>query len=749
MVIKHYINDIEIEEPIGFDGFKTTIKRDDDYHGMSAESSVGELEFYGNAIALIRDAYNENVDSKLIYKAILDGETIYEGVIDLSTYKEIRAKYNSIYCKIGEIGAKTTFNQRSDVDIDLNDDTDYAGTALAKNYPWQKLLIPPKNIIYTNIVEQEETLTYSGDNNANWHMPDDFRYALLVMLPENQKTNEFGSVDISGLNGYCGVVPTDGSDWDGIISHFFLKSGEDWDAKFGNSSKYSVKMNLKISLLGGGERTFTDGHIGDDPSIEFTPIVFYYRNKRANIIKQFSTQKYTYDETFPFLHNFTFDIKCTLTNLTYEKLYVAIKVQNNNYYHGYVNNPFAYKVTLAAGSYIKMKLDSVKNEGVRADMMLVGDALSKIVAKISEQQLEMKSDWFKFDISTYGEKIGGGALKAITDGYKIRGSYSDGYTARTLPMSFKTMIESINALDCIGWGFSMENGKLVIRVERWDWFYKNDVLIEINDAEEITRAIEPSSVVTEVNIGYKKYTTNDEISSVDSMHGERTFVSDITSVSNSKKLQCEFIADNYAIELTRRNALLKSDSEYKYDENVFVFSLERHLDFDQDGNKEADSLAVANDIDLSKTFQNIMKPSQLINAILSPERCLWRWNGLLFLANGAERLKFSSGKLNFSAKFGTTKSRYTQDSSLMYLDDELQQYEQYYSENGDVYKISRKFKAEVVELEYPMTFEQYKTIKNNPYGLVAVDGELCWIKEFTYSFADCTAELKLIPKAEE
>lgn len=741
MEIKHYINDIEIEEPIGFDGFKTTIKRDDDYHGMSAESSVGELEFYGNAIALIRDAYNENVDSKLIYKAILDGETIYEGVIDLSTYKEIRAKYNSISCKIGEIGAKTTFNQRSDVDIDLNDDTDYAGTALAKKYPWYNISIPPKNIIYTNRVEQEETLTYSGDNNANWHMPDDFRYALLVMLPENQKTNEFGSVDISGLNGYCGVVPTDGSDWDGIISHFFLKSGEDWDAKFGNSSKYSVEMNLKIRF-DPLENAFTN--VGDDPTFEFTPILFYYRNKTAYIIKQWETQK----RENPFLNAY-FDISCKIDDLTHDKLYVAIKIKNNNDYYGYVNNPFAYKVTLEAGSYIEMKLDSKKLGNVRADMMLVGDALAKIAAKISEQQLEMKSDWFKFDISTYGEKIGGGALKAITDGYKIRGSYSDGYTARTLPMSFKTMIESINALDCIGWGFSMENGKLAVRVERWDWFYKNDVLIEINDAEEITRAIEPSSVVTEVNIGYKKYTTNDEISSVDSMHGERTFVSDITSVSNSKKLQCEFIADNYAIELTRRNALLKSDSEYKYDENVFVFSLERHLDFDQDGNKEADSLAVANDIDLSKTCQNIMKPSQLINAILSPERCLWRWNGLLFLANGSERLKFSSGKLNFSAKFGTTKSRYTQDSSIMYLDDELQQYEQYYSENGDVYKISRKFKAEVVELEYPMTFEQYKTIKNNPYGLVAVDGELCWIKEFTYSFADCTAELKLIPKAEE
>lgn len=748
MEIKHYINDIEIEEPIGFDGFKTTIKRDDDYHGMSAESSVGELEFYGNAIALIRDAYNENVDSKLIYKAILDGETIYEGVIDLSTYKEIRAKYNSISCKIGEIGIKTTFNQRSDVDIDLNDDTDYTGNALVDKFPWHNLPIPPKNIIYTNRVEQEKALTYSGENNDDWHMPDDFRYALLVMLPENQKINEFGSVDISGLNGYCGVVPTDGSDWDGIISHFFLKNSEDWDEKFGNESKYKADIHLNITLTG-LEDAFTN--VGNDPSIVFTPILFYYRNKKANIIKQFDSQKYTYHKDYwPTIgtENFAIDFNLNWTN--YDKLYVAIKVQNNNYKGGkYVNNPFAYKITLAAGSYIEMKLDSVKNGTVRANMMLVGDAISKIVAKISEQQLKMKSEWFKFAIGTYGEKIGGGALKAITDGYKIRGSFTDGYEARTMQMSFKSMIESVNVLDCIGWGFSNENGGVVIRVERWNWFYKDDVLIEIDGAKEITRAIEPISVVTDVNIGYKKYTTNDEISAVDSIHGERTFVSEITSVSNSKKLLCEFIADNYAIEMTRRNAMLKSESEYKYDENIFVFSLERQIDFDQDGNREYDGIAIANDVDLTKTCKNIMKPSQMINAILSPERCLWRWNGLLFLANGAKNIKFSSGKLNCSAQFGTKESRYTQNSSHMFLYDELQEYEQDYSEKGDVYKISRKFKADVIELTYPITFDQYKIIKNNPYGLVVVDGEKCWIKEFTYSFADGTADFKLIPKAEE
>jgi hypothetical protein len=36
----------------------------------------------------------------------------------------------------------------------------------------------------------------------------------------------------------------------------------------------------------------------------------------------------------------------------------------------------------------------------------------------------------------------------------------------------------------------------------------------------------------------------------------------------------------------------------------------------------------------------------------------------------------------------------------------------------------------------------------NPYGIIIVDGEECWLKEMNYSFFKEEAELKLIPKAD-
>jgi hypothetical protein len=63
------------------------------------------------------------------------------------------------------------------------------------------------------------------------------------------------------------------------------------------------------------------------------------------------------------------------------------------------------------------------------------------------------------------------------------------------------------------------------------------------------------------------------------------------------------------------------------------------------------------------------------------------------------------------------------------------------------WRIPRMIRAEEISLTYPVSIEEYKTILANPYGLVLVDGEECWIKEFTYSFIDGEAEFKLTPKA--
>lgn len=159
MVIRHYINDTEINEPIGFDDFKMTMKRGD-YHGMSVEVSEMTLEFYGTAADMIKAAYQTDLDTELTYKITMDNDVMFTGVIDLTTYEEQYSEYYSVSCKVGEVGVKTTFNNRSETEIDLNGTKTVDGLALAHTYTWNKLSIPYKTINYTDYAYQKTTTTY-------------------------------------------------------------------------------------------------------------------------------------------------------------------------------------------------------------------------------------------------------------------------------------------------------------------------------------------------------------------------------------------------------------------------------------------------------------------------------------------------------------------------------------------------------------------------------------------------------------
>ena len=162
MELKHTINGIEILEPIGFDGLKTTIKRHD-YHGMSAEVSVGTLEFSGKAASIIHDAYNTDIDTELNYVVTDEwGGVIYSGMIDLSTYDEHSGDYFTVSCKVGEVGVKTIFNNRTSTDVDLNTRATIDDSELAHIPQWKKLTIPAKTIKLINHIEQNKTQTGSA-----------------------------------------------------------------------------------------------------------------------------------------------------------------------------------------------------------------------------------------------------------------------------------------------------------------------------------------------------------------------------------------------------------------------------------------------------------------------------------------------------------------------------------------------------------------------------------------------------------
>ena len=771
MELIHTLNGVIIEEPIGFDSMKSTIKRHE-YHGMSAEVSVGDLEFYGVAASIIKTSYNSDIDTELTYKVTTEnGDVLYSGVIDLATYNEVDGAYFSVSCKVGEVGIKTTFNNRTDTYVDLNSEKTIDGEDLSAKPYWHRIAIPHKTLVFTNEQKQVNTTIYTEEPGTGnmIQLPDEFGRAWLNLSLDTTTKSEFGEVqplfhlaEINAKENTCA----------GYADPFCkTNTGETID----NESDIYVEVNMECQMSvpegpAQSNKPFTNiVNTGDAvAAIEVMACLRIngYQIKRSESEQQLTNDNYTSLKTFKLQWSGTMkkkDLASIYVGLDFHNLNCRKEEANNPKYY---NNPIPLRLTIKDGSYIRATLYSQAKDEVSADMVTVYSALKAVVGSVSNNQLSLSSRLYEL-IAGGGED---GALKAITNGYKIRGLKPEKDKERNMSVSFKDMIESLNAIDCIGWGFD----KNTIRVEKWEWFYNNNILLRIDNPSEIKRKIDESMVITELTIGYKKYATQDDFASIDSVHGERVFNSTTKAMSSQKSALCEFIADNYAIESIRRKALTQDEeSEFKYDENIFIFALQG------EDMEEAHVLTIPND--MLQDDGTIRYPEEMYNSVISPTRNAYRWISRLFCLKGIKPFKLTKGTINYMADFKTRQSA----GDLQLLRDEVNNIpllevkgekeqreesqsaedmllqERYYAHtllhgdgvtlipqpSAEDWIIPRKIRAEEISLTYPISMSEYRAIMNDPYGIVIVDGDECWIKEMQYDFNTSEAEFKLIPKA--
>jgi hypothetical protein len=266
----HTLNGVVIEEPIGFDQLKTTMKRGD-YHGMSVEVSVGTLEFYGEAASIISQAYNTDIDTEITYKVeTAGGDVLYSGVLDLATYNEKNGAYQSVEVNVGEVGIKTTFNNRVEVPVDLNSRITIDGNEIAHESHWWNMPIPYKTIRYTNMQKQVVTTEYrySPNTGNKLALPDDFVNAWLNICLDNNVKQEFAT-----MNPTFHLAKVEGSTVAGYAEPFCTtNNGTDID----EDSDIIIKVSLDMSVSfpeNPGQSNKPFENLTDTPRIEMIPVV--------------------------------------------------------------------------------------------------------------------------------------------------------------------------------------------------------------------------------------------------------------------------------------------------------------------------------------------------------------------------------------------------------------------------------------------------------------------------------------------
>lgn len=726
--IIHNTYETIIDEPVGFDTMKTTLKRGE-YHGMSAQVTVSTLEFYGEVAHYIKSVYDEDIDAEIQY-LVLDsvGNSFYSGVLDLSTLIEKQAEYYSVSLKIGEVGVKTMFNNRTTLDVDINAGKTINGTSLAK-VSKNTIRIPNKKIIYTNLLEANEDVVWTSETTPTGRYKlggDKSNHWINFALCEKPTYEEFGTctpkADIADA-----IFDEEDNVRQAIASEYYdplIDVGTDFEDKYGVGSVYTLEMDLTVVVeaINGDPFPHLDIFWGKlDPYGSYdVKMVLMDKGGWLNmpwsnpgwIIASSAQTKIANDKKSATLNlKYTGKVSANSTNKL-DKLMLGIAFRNNLYYNDNVsifdarNNVQEMKVTVKAGSYVRMTLQSEFTEKVNTKVMLIKDAFNHVIRAISEKGLSLQSNLLG----------GNSGLLGLTNGYGIRGMND-----KPMNVSFKDLIDSLDALSCIGYSV----GDKYVRVEKWDYFYNDEVILDIDNPNEKTLQIDTDSIITQFTIGYKKYSTNEDINSIDSIHAERVFSTGVKGVSKAVSKLCVFIADNYAIEETRRKSLQATSDEFKYDENIFVFELNK------DSSKYYVQTGCSNASDL-------IDYTTIFNTRISPRRMAEQWKERLSLFNTANNITFISGKVNSSASYKTYKT----SSNVYYGDlDGIA-----FKEDQTITRVTPRMRAEILKIKYPITAQQYQSIMYNPYGIIRVDGADYWLKEMQYEVVSGETEFKLIPK---
>lgn len=697
MVIKHYLNGTEIDEPIGFDSLKMTMKRGE-FHGMSAEVSEQTLEFYGTAADIIRAAYQTDLDTELTYRVTADGEDMYSGVLDLSTYEEQYSDYCSVSCKVGEVGVKTTFNNRTETEVAINGENGIDDNAIVAPLSIQTI-IQPIPILYTNKWTCDKALT-------NTH--SEHQFTILPIFKTS--VNEFGEHQL------------------GTATEISIKTGNSPIPIFATDTDHSP-YDAEVRLKG--------------------TITIKYASPPSLINEQVTLQIYN---KIIILKRGTTDLDYTLkfTDCTGE-FYVYILANGGKggaEDHETADMSVTVTLSLTTDSYYKTTyLDKTVARRKSVDTTPIIETLDCICQKTAG--IRARSDWYKADFAE--NEYGGGGLRAITTGYKLRNA-AENFVKKDIFVSFKDMVQALSAIDCIGWGFSEEDGTTCVRVERWQWFYKTgNPILSITAPKEVKTAIDTSLIISELTVGYKKYTSNEDIAAIDSVHTECTYTNKLKAVQSAKQALCDFIADQYSIELTCRKASEYDISDWKYDKNIFILEI-WHI-FTNSSTLWNNYVYPA-----GRDSSNLIN-GETLNASLSPRRNAERWKEWLFFANKQSDFAFTSGEGNYQGAYRNSSTTFVGGydklyrpadtyGDVIYEERRKMQDGELIQEDQPIAYTTGMMKAETISFTYPLSVAEYRKIKANPYGLIEVDGILGWIKEFTYSFADGEATFKLIPKAD-
>lgn len=313
----------------------------------------------------------------------------------------------------------------------------------------------------------------------------------------------------------------------------------------------------------------------------------------------------------------------------------------------------------------------------------------------------------------------------------IKGLQLREYTLADKPffISFKDWWSGLNPIHNLGLGYDIIGGDQVIRVEEKEFFYDPSPIIYLSWVNNIIESYDKDYIFKKIRIGFNKWQSED-ISGIDDPQTKHTYATIFKIVGQELIIESNFIAASLAIETTRRTTKEKS-KDYKFDNETFIIAINPN---------EVTSPTDSWNPELDENYNsvtNLLNSETRYNLVLTPARSLFRWWN--FILGGLQNnltssIKFMSGEGNYDmiSDYSAVAPGYC----FAKMGDPL-------SEKQDIDLsiygtfLGHLFQPIIWEFKHPLSFENYKLIRDNRTRAIAVSGadgdyQICFIKKLEY-----------------
>lgn len=723
-----YLNDTQIDEPIGWEDFELSMNRDDKTHGMQFEASTNTLRFYGSAANYLRSQEQQfGIKAQVVLVAQQFCDDPYTpveeitGKLNFGKFKERCGDQCIIELPLEEDSCRVVLKTRYDQKVDLDKLVAFDGMTPLAGYAQlgQELTLKAKALqaaVDGSVAQDGYSIQYDGGNplggSLHW-----FRPSYDVQRYNNIATGQLQPFQDYQCNGGCLDL--------GPISPQLLM--EDTIECFGGNFEYNIRNKGVLTITGGGSvfhiktkiikwdgvgNIFDDGDVVQEqtlfdglPSPPVDPVIPFDGTVTGTVALPDGISLYAIVEvgmsasTFNILIEFDRDTYFTLTAV---KLCPDTQVQ---YY-------------------------------------LVHETLSRIAESITNNCVRVKSSYYgRTDSQPFSfDADGCGGLRMLTSGLKIRRAPDGKFFA-----SLKDIFEGLNNIDNIGFDLADDPdnaGKLIMNVEPIDYFYRNQQVFIITNIPRGVDEMQEQMHYSKILVGYKKWQV-EGVNGLDEFNSTREYRTTFLT-NNTLDITSSLVAGSYPIEVTRQQNFADSGAaDTKFDDDIFIITLQRQV---YDFEVEQDNVSSA---------ANFFDPDTIYNFKLSPLRNLMRWYktiaaGYTSLYDSDNKLFFSAGTGNLLATGEVITGAYDADCKIEALP---------ITENQNIFTThfaiqvdyTPLWKPKIFTFEYPLSISEYNKLKLNPYGYITCqcgNGDIkdYFIKEIRFRPAKGRATFALLKK---